>query len=407
MRCPACSQENPDDAVFCGGCGAKQSGEIACADCGRSNGPAGKFCHGCGGRLTWAAAEESNAAPPADSRLISLEEQLVEVRRDMRSLLNLKDQLQRALEGLRQQRASAPPAVEQPPGRSAEPAAGVGAKPISAPPAVEVVAQDAAEPMPLPTAETTLATTAGGNAVAVVHLEDRAPLQAALRTAVEKYSYARYATAGEVGDVAAQARPLLAVNLLLESRDPLLAVDAASEWGLESPWAFTYCADETRGIVLGMVDFFPPPFAPDECVTRLLERRGSAQRLLIVSDAVDATTELRSILGRLGCATSVAFDARQALGLVPMVNPDIVLVDLNLPKGEALRVIGRVRADHANRNVSFALMWQTAIDQDIFRQQASRTVRDFAFSGDDLRRGISQELSPGGAGFVSNPRKVA
>jgi len=336
-----------------------------------------------------------------DSRVTELEDELAGVRREMRGLLNLKEQLQRALDGLRQQRASAAPLPEQPSSLLPGPRmnAALGPRPV-------MVAQSAAA-APSPTAAKALLATKSADGVTVVHLEDRLALQAALRTAVEKYGYARYTVADDAGDGARQSRSLLAVNLLLEARDPLLAVQSASKWGLETPWAFTYCADETRGMVLGMVDFFPPPFEPDDCVTRLLERRGAAQKLLIVSDAVDATSELRSILTRLGCATSVAFDARQALALIPMVNPDIILVDLNLPKGEGLRVIGRVRADPANRDVVFALMWQTAIDHGEFRHQAARIVRDFTFSGDDLRCGISRELSPGGAGFLSSPLKVA
>jgi CheY-like chemotaxis protein len=400
MRCPACSHENPDDAAFCGGCGAKQS-ETSCASCGLRNGPAGKFCHGCGVGLARTEADNSSAASLLDSRLTEIEEELAGMRRDMRGLLNLKEQLQRALDGLRQQRASAAPLPEQPsslpPGSRRNEA--LGPRPV-------IVAQSTAG-VPSAAAAKALPAAKSADGVTVVHLEHRLALQAALRTAVEKYGSARYNVAGDARDGARPSRPLLAVNLLLEGRDPLLAVQSASEWGLETPWAFTYCADETRGIVLGMVDFFPPPFEPDDCVTRLLERRGAAQKLLIVSDAVDATSELRSILSRLGCATSVAFDARQALGLVPMVNPDIILVDLNLPKGEALRVIGRVRADPANRDVVFALMWQTAIDHGEFRQQAARIVRDFPFSGDDLRRGISRELSPGGVGFLGSPLKVA
>ncbi len=55
MNCPNCQHENPDDASFCGECGAGLAKEITCASCGRSSPGEQKFCHGCGARLGEAA----------------------------------------------------------------------------------------------------------------------------------------------------------------------------------------------------------------------------------------------------------------------------------------------------------------------------------------------------------------
>ena len=53
MTCPGCSQENPEGARFCGGCGAVL--EVICAACQGRNPPGNRFCHQCGGqpRQTW------------------------------------------------------------------------------------------------------------------------------------------------------------------------------------------------------------------------------------------------------------------------------------------------------------------------------------------------------------------
>ncbi len=48
MTCPSCGHENPEDAKFCGECGAALTGEVECPSCGRSNQPGQRFCHGCG-----------------------------------------------------------------------------------------------------------------------------------------------------------------------------------------------------------------------------------------------------------------------------------------------------------------------------------------------------------------------
>ena len=51
MDCPTCRHSNPDDASFCGECGATLSRERTCASCGRRNPGLQRFCHGCGAEL--------------------------------------------------------------------------------------------------------------------------------------------------------------------------------------------------------------------------------------------------------------------------------------------------------------------------------------------------------------------
>ncbi len=51
MICAACQHANPEDASFCGGCGASLRAAIACPACGRDNPPGQTFCNGCGQRL--------------------------------------------------------------------------------------------------------------------------------------------------------------------------------------------------------------------------------------------------------------------------------------------------------------------------------------------------------------------
>jgi len=54
-------------------------------------------------------------------------------------------------------------------------------------------------------------------------------------------------------------------------------------------------------------------------------------RLLAVGAEADAFISLRQALGRQGMSLSIAWDDKQAADLVPMVRPEIVVVDLALP----------------------------------------------------------------------------
>src|SRR5260370_21987619 len=46
MRCPSCNRDNPGDASFCEGCGAKL--ELICPACKASVSPGARFCKSCG-----------------------------------------------------------------------------------------------------------------------------------------------------------------------------------------------------------------------------------------------------------------------------------------------------------------------------------------------------------------------
>jgi hypothetical protein len=48
MLCPSCSHENPQDAGFCGQCGASLAKPVTCPYCGRESPRSQKFCNSCG-----------------------------------------------------------------------------------------------------------------------------------------------------------------------------------------------------------------------------------------------------------------------------------------------------------------------------------------------------------------------
>ena len=109
------------------------------------------------------------------------------------------------------------------------------------------------------------------------------------------------------------SRPVLALNMLTRTLDPIATLAECAKLGIDDPVAFTYFAYGGRGFVAGMVDFFPHPFEPDGCASRLLGRSGGLQRLLAVSEDVDAMTGIREVLGRVRCsAATISLAFRRA-----------------------------------------------------------------------------------------------
>jgi len=400
-----CGEVNPGDARFCGGCGADLAEGTTCNQCGRTAPPEARFCHGCGAKMDVPSAAAA-PHPSRDSRLDALEGEVAVLRGEVEELLVMKAQLDGALQRIRQRNGQAPAA-----GRSATTKS--AAKAIAASPEETAAAEkrgdaSSAEPVETsvsiaePASESAPFTSAQGSKpdrVAVIHFEDRPDLQDVVQATIAPYKVASYHPESTLAEGVPLGLPMVVANLLASGET--LTAAANPPLAMKDPRAFIYATDAARGFVLGMTDLFPPPFDPTGCAARILALTPTSPRILVVSEAVLGTPELRGYLVRQGCTTSIAFDEKQALGLIPSVRPTLVLIDLNLPRGEGLRLAGRIRADEHNRGVRIAFMWQQKIDAAAFRQFVTRATLDFRFSEEALRRLLLQEFNPGGAAYIA------
>jgi signal transduction histidine kinase/CheY-like chemotaxis protein len=71
-------------------------------------------------------------------------------------------------------------------------------------------------------------------------------------------------------------------------------------------------------------------------------------RVLIVDDNRDAAHSTAVLLRSAGCSVDLAYDGEEAVRVVPTVRPDVVLLDLGLPKLDGYQVAERIRADRSN-----------------------------------------------------------
>ena len=72
--------------------------------------------------------------------------------------------------------------------------------------------------------------------------------------------------------------------------------------------------------------------------------RSASRRVLVVDDNEDAAESLAALLRIFGHEVGVAFDGEQALALAPTLQPDLVLLDLGMPRMDGHEVARRMRA---------------------------------------------------------------
>ena len=70
-----------------------------------------------------------------------------------------------------------------------------------------------------------------------------------------------------------------------------------------------------------------------------------AKRVLIAEDEPSIVTSLEFLMRRAGYETRVASDGEEALQLLPVFRPHLVLLDIMLPRRSGLEVCREIRAD--------------------------------------------------------------
>ena len=98
-------------------------------------------------------------------------------------------------------------------------------------------------------------------------------------------------------------------------------------------------------------------------------------RILIVDDNRDVAHSTAVLLRAAGCNVDLAYDGEEAIRSVQALRPDVVLLDLGLPKIDGYQVAEQIRADRSNgRSLVIAL---SGYGQDEHRLRSKRAGFDY------------------------------
>ena len=104
-------------------------------------------------------------------------------------------------------------------------------------------------------------------------------------------------------------------------------------------------------------------------------QRASGRRVLVADDNTDAATSLSLLLDLMGHTTRVVHDGIEAVQAAAEFQPDVILLDIGMPRLNGFDACSRIRAQPENKDVVIVAL--SGWTQDEKRQQSQQAGFDF------------------------------
>jgi len=189
-----------------------------------------------------------------------------------------------------------------------------------------------------------------------------------------------------VVDVARQLRPeLITLDLLMDVDGLAVLKDLkADDITAHIPVVIVSVVPKgEKGMALGAADYLVKPLDEGEllnCVRRVLElgNGGTRNKILVVDDEIDIVGWLKHFLTHSGYEVAEAYDGIQALEAVRQDRPDLILLDLKMPRMDGRTTLRRLREQAETRDIPIVLLSANPVADDTERaQMLSLGVRRF------------------------------
>jgi signal transduction histidine kinase/DNA-binding response OmpR family regulator len=155
-----------------------------------------------------------------------------------------------------------------------------------------------------------------------------------------------------------------------------------------------------RAGALGAADVLTKPFTARQLldvVRRVLP--GGRGSVLVVDDEEAVRTLVRATLEADGAAVREAEDGEEALREVETQHPDVIVLDLAMPRLDGFEVLERLQADVHTRAIPVIVLTARRLSPEERMQlsrQAVSLLEKSAYSGEELRRLVLQALGDRG-----------
>ena len=90
----------------------------------------------------------------------------------------------------------------------------------------------------------------------------------------------------------------------------------------------------------------------------------SAPKILVVEDSPTYLRQISDLLQENGYRTTAAIDGEQALEKSVREDPDLILLDIILPKKNGFQVCRQLKTEPSTRNIKIIMLTSKALDSD-------------------------------------------
>jgi CheY-like chemotaxis protein len=155
--------------------------------------------------------------------------------------------------------------------------------------------------------------------------------------------------------------------------------------------AVSMVPETDKKVASGATDYLVKPLDEKDllsCVRRVLGESGgqTRKRILVVDDEVDIVGWLKHFLVHYGYEVAEAYDGLQALEAVSEEKPDLILLDLKMPRMDGRTTIRRLREQPHSRDIPIIVLSANQVSSEAERlQMMGMGVRQF------LRKPITME----------------
>ena len=158
--------------------------------------------------------------------------------------------------------------------------------------------------------------------------------------------------------------------------------------------------EQEKGFALGAADYLTKPFDRDHLRSVLQAHRGgeSGERVLVVEDDDAIRAILRDMLEREGCMVDVAENGLVALDRVAEAKPDIILLDLLMPKMDGFEFLAALRARPDGNDIPLVVLTAKELSDSERERLAGETkavLRKSMHSRDELAAELRRALRAG------------
>ena len=95
-----------------------------------------------------------------------------------------------------------------------------------------------------------------------------------------------------------------------------------------------------------------------------------SRKILIVDDEPNIVISLEFLMKREGFLVSVAVDGEEALKKIPEIQPDLVLLDIMMPKQSGFEVCQEIRANPAWASIKIVMLTAKGRDTEVQKGMA-------------------------------------